>query len=872
MPLDPLSFGIGFGSGAGLSWLMWRARRRLATIQESAETQIEGTRRFIGQASDARYVRDLMRTLQRRHIAGSLFDLSDVLLEPRLIAPSPPVTPLDAQDIGSRDIFDVVPRFHDMPQSYAPFNVATLSLEDLGSGDRQVAILGLPGMGKSTALTAMALMAMGQVRFESLEDLTEQAIHEEEKDLSDEDRKSRAEERRRIQERAMDKLHDAHQRQREQFTQSAFEDRLPPLDITTLIPILVNLADLELSESTYGRNKGASLDSAEPLIRAAQRQVGGVTARVIGSVLYPALEKGRAMVLIDGYDELSPSLRERYFFWLRQFVTDYRQNLIVIAGPPTGYQPLVNLGFTPVFLRAWQESDYTQLAEHWAKAWTNVHRKAGPLDEQAMRRITSENRGRSILDVVLKVWTGLADDAKDSGRIGWYDAFVTRHLSTGGIRPALPAMATTLLENDQLADRATLESALAEAASAAAENGKPAFKVEGLLDELVKDRLLTTYAGDTFAFVHPHLTSYLASQTLLEPGSERATELALAPEWHDALGFAAPKINILPVIYRKLSVPPDLNYSGLFDLVNWLPDAPVDAPWRGDIFTRLAKAMLAPDQFLTVRERALAALIASRDKNVLFILRQAIRSVDADIRRLGCVGLGALGNPEAIDELSALLADEDQDVKLSAALALGAIGTSPAIEIMIHGLFQESPEVRRAIAEALAALPGEGYNILREAISAKEIEIRRAAVFGLSRVHAPWALVALYRSMLEDEQWYVRTAAEEAFMAAQAADKEGPRAHPEADSLGWLVKWAADQGEGVPAGRNARQVLVRVLQEGQAMYKIMAAQTLSQLGHVEALKPLYGALRDREAAVRVAAYAALFDLQTQLGDSLPGLV
>jgi len=44
------------------------------------------------------------------------------------------------------------------------------------------------------------------------------------------------------------------------------------------------------------------------------------------------------------------------------------------------------------------------------------------------------------------------------------------------------------------------------------------------------------------------------------------------------------------------------------------------------------------------------------------------------------------------------------------------------------------------------------------------------------------------------------------------------------------------------------------------------------LGHVAALKPLYAALRDRDPAVRGAAYAALAELQTQLGRSLPGLV
>ncbi len=869
MRFDPLSFLIGALAGSSLSLVAWFSRRRLSAIQKNAEAQIEGTRRFIGRAADVRYARDLVRYVQQRHMAGGLFELTEVLLEPHLVPAPAPVEPPGEEEAARRDVFDVVPVFHDMPQSYAPFNIQTYALTDLGYGDRQVAILGASGMGKSVTLSILALMALGQMSFESMEDLSEQAIEEEEKALSDDERHARVKERQRMQQQALERLYDARAKERERLG-VIDEERLPPLELDTLLPVLVHLHDIELDETAYGKAKGAPLDPAEPLVRAVQRHLSPVTARVAGSVIYPALEQGKALVLIDGYDDLSPAARDTYFHWLQHLVETYGQNLMIIAGPPVGYESLVAIGFTPTFLRAWRDSDYDALATRWADAWTARRRRlAAPLDEQAMRRIMQDNRGRSILDVTLKIWAGLADDTRETGRTGWYDALVMRRLSDAKMREALPLLAGALLDAGEPLPRAAFAEALSQDAAG---NGHNGVKTDELLAMLVKDRLMVACAGGRYTFVHPKLVSFLASETLLAPGSERPIELALNPAWQDALGFAARKINILPVIYRKLSVPPDLFYSNLFDLVHWLPDAPADAPWRGDIFTRLAKALLAAEQYPTVRERALAALIASRDQNILFILRQALHSVDATIRRLGCVGMGALGNPEAVGDLKTMLADHNQDVKLAAALALGAIGTEQAIETMVQGLFQEGRDVQRAIAEALAALPGAGHDLLREAIVAQEIEIRRAAVYGLSRVRAPWALVALYRAMMEDEQWYVRTAAQEAFAAAQSLEREGPRRHPEADSLGWLIAWAADRGEGVPAGPNAREVLVRVLQEGQAAYKEMAAQTLAYLGHVPALKPLYAALRDREPPVRRAAYAALANLQMQLGEPLPGLV
>ncbi len=99
-----------------------------------------------------------------------------------------------------------------------------MALDDLGAGERHVAILGIKGLGKSTTLTTLALMALGSVSFETLAIMTEQAIQEEEEGLSDDQRKQRAQERARIQQQALEKLHDARERVREQIGRAADED------------------------------------------------------------------------------------------------------------------------------------------------------------------------------------------------------------------------------------------------------------------------------------------------------------------------------------------------------------------------------------------------------------------------------------------------------------------------------------------------------------------------------------------------------------------------------------------------------------------------------------------------------------------------
>jgi hypothetical protein len=228
---------------------------------------------------------------------------------------------------------------------------------------------GYQRIGKSTALTTLALMAPGDVTLKPSPRY--RTGHTEEERLSDEERKQRAQERARIQQQAQEKLHDAREREREQLKRvgASERERLPTLNIPGLLPVLVHLCDLEFDVAAYG--KGQALDPTEPLIRAVQREVSAVTAQVVGSVLYPALESGKALILLDGYDEISPAVRQTYFFWLRQLLSLYGHNLIVITGPAEGYEPLTNLGFTPAYLRMWRKEDYDLLARRWSKAWTN---------------------------------------------------------------------------------------------------------------------------------------------------------------------------------------------------------------------------------------------------------------------------------------------------------------------------------------------------------------------------------------------------------------------------------------------------------------------------------------------------------------------
>ena len=300
-----------------------------------------------------------------------------------------------------------------------------------------------------------------------------------------------------------------------------------------------------------------------------------------------------------------------------------------------------------------------------------------------------------------------------------------------------------------------------------------------------------------------------------------------------ALPFAAAQASTEAMnraVVKKLSQQPDLLFQNLLELAFWMADTPADAPWRGEVFKRFAAALVSPSQFPVLREWAMAALVTTRDHNATFILRQALRSLDPNIRRLGCIGLGAFGDTEAIRDLRPMMEDDDLDVQIAASLALAAIGTERAVELLAGGLYDGHESLRQAVAESLAAFPAPGYALLHEAVLAEDMMVRRATVFGLARVGTLWALTDLYQRMLDDEQWYVRSAAEQALARTSAIGPVAARAHPPVETLEWVNEWVAEQGQQAAPGEDARHMLINMLRSGGQGYRIASAHTLGNIG------------------------------------------
>lgn len=880
MGFDVENFGIGLLTGWATAYGVYRARHLISSVVQTASQQASSAQNYATQSADKRYINDAVQMAQRSHLAGRFAQLSDILVEPRFLPIPPLAAPPDDEVI--RSVFHVVPNIPDYPYLAAPYNLETLSIDDLATGDRALALLGNPGSGRTTALMAILLRGLGQVEFDSPIDKVQQRIDAEESKLDDKQRAVRIKERLTIEQRAKERLAE----ERGQSFDTDDDDKAGLPLFNRLMPVYVHLADVDVRDPEFSNE----IDPAEPLVRAVQRQMGRVAASTLPRNLYLRLSRGQVLLLVDGYDDLPESEQSRQLNWLESLMDAYSYNFFIVAGPSHGYGHLTNrLGLTPVFLRPWTDQNIEQAAQRWASAWPELARSrrsaAAKPDGESIHRARTNARAVSAFELTLKIWANYANDTETAGVEGWLRAYVARHLpadqSLDLILPQIAQTAALQLDLGYITQAKLTELITGKPADTSTEeSGKESGKNKKqsteeanaqakLLAMLHKSGLLIQYSGGRYQFRHTFLAAYLASLTLTTATTEQLSGKALLPAWSQALAYSNLHRSMDELVRSRLNMPPDMLYQNALSISTWLPYAAPDANWRSAYLKQLGTMLIAPSQYPLLRERAAAALVGTRDKSVLNLLRQATRSPNAHLRRLACLGIGAFGEPETVGDLVPLLNDQDGDVQLSAALGLGAIRTEEALTALVEAFTEGSEQLRQAVAETFADIPNEGYPILYDAIQDEEMMLRRAAVFGLRRVKSGWALISIYRAFLEDEQWYVRSAAQMAFQELHYGKENGPRGYPSPESIQWLTNWAAKRGENVPPGEGATQILMRALQEGEPDIRLYAATNLGQLGMASTARSLYTALRDKQADVRDAAHRALADLQLQIGESLP---
>ncbi len=655
--------------------------------------------------------------------------------------------------------------------------------------------------------------------------------------------------------------------------------------------------------------KEKAVPPAQKLAQSALQAIGA--PGILAAPLRQALQAGAALVLADGWDELDSAAQEAATTWLVDLVNSLPGNFWVVTAGAQNYAPLTQAGFVPLRLQTW---DYSKIRDFLTRL---------PAPERFPLERVSDHLGRvfrrtaSLLDVALYAWWVFEEEPVLPERKEIYHRRLEKWVNSlpplppvGGNGAEVPppvvepvlilrTLALKLQEEGRftlsrqeleefitgliLASFSSDDSELQPEADSEVPGSEPETKPEkrletkllrSLVSALMKSLLapsspLVACAPDRYRFIHPLWQALLVAEELTNSSPDVLLSHLDDPRWLPVVDFYAEIGTMEPVVRAWLSKPDDLWQTRLRTAARWVALAPPGAPWRNGVMALLGRSLLTSDLSPEARNRLAEALIWTGDPGVPLFLRHALQNPNSEVRAIAARMIGVLQETD-LSGLAKALEDSSENVRLAAVNALGEIRVPAALDWLIHVLTTGDEALQIAAARALARWGEEGHKVLQEAIKDEDFLVRRAAAYGLGEIEALWARELLEKVAREDSQWIVRSAAATVLLERdQKARPEPPRPLPVPSDMGWLIAWAAEQGEGVGLGDAAFAPLLRALEEGPAPIRRAAAQTLGLVGRPEHISALHRALKGPEPEVAAVALRALEELSARYGLNIP---
>ena len=513
------------------------------------------------------------------------------------------------------------------------------------------------------------------------------------------------------------------------------------------VPLLVHASDLIPPEEETGKAIDWLLGGLAP-------QVSGLTQGRLPALLRILAESGRAILLLDGLDELKSETARQVIEALGKFMQEFPKVRCVATQTPHQIDGLFSLGFRLVALAAWSEEQRIQFVNHWGEQWVQLLRKnAGDLDSTDALLLNtwllSDRSPTSPLELTMKVWSAYASHVLGPAPTQTIQAYlrIINALLPTSQQVLEPLAARLVLAQETSFTRKEVESwglqslqapqaAPAPGISTGEEvstRGAPAEQagLGRVLSLGIEYGLFVNRSENRLAFAHIALEAYLASKWFASTNSLEEFS-GLPDEWVGkqlTLYYLAAQNDVSAIANERLARSTEPLHLRLLATARWFRLAPESSSWYPGMMRTLVGLVEDETQAMALRSSVLSAILTSGSTGANAMCRQLMKSPQSSQRRLGALGAGYLRDQKAVQDLIALFEDIDINTRRAACLALVAIGDKEALDALGAALLHSDEDLRRAAAEALANHPEEGYPALREGASLDDILVRRACSF-----------------------------------------------------------------------------------------------------------------------------------------------
>lgn len=756
----------------------------------------------------ARFLQLETMRVESMHMLANLCPLSDIVIPPVILPPPHQLSP-DMTTSPDSIVHLVLPYLPDWPEFMAPFAAKRVNVTDLFQGGMNIALIGKPGIGKSTALAYFALQLLNKVpRVEYLGDNLPLVVH------------------------ASDIIENGNSNDPIQILVKilcGYYPEIKPDKLYSLLETSFNSASVILF-----------IDGVDELPRNLIAECHSFITKL------NAIAKDKFKLLItapldylDGF-ALDDTYPVAMGLWNSTDINNYLSRI------------------TPIYTRTKGQPQTEQ---------------DDSLINASLRNWIPQNRNQfTPLEITIQAITSLSGFETGKTSFDIMNSFVDLVVPNRNLRNSLEVLAyQTLISENPIINKYELNHYAPELASSedtavpSSSNPNPkkalSLKSRGII-------LRDTAKGNTI-FAHPIYLGFLASNAVIRNGQFQS--IIDQRDWaskETALYYLTHLIDVSQYLdYHDVDNDSPL-HSKLFAYSHWLNEGKITSIWRPQILKRLAQVLNTDNLPIAIRAKALAALCFSNEKGIAPLFQGYLLSRYPTVRLLAALGCGILQETNSINRLADLLADPESSVRIAACMALYAMNRDDTFEFTVKILLQAGEDLRRAASELLSLDPFKGREVFEDGVTHPDLLVRRALVYGLGLVRDDWSRNLLRQLQVKEAQWVVRTAALEALEMINGADPSIPRKLSEPHLCPWLIKAASNTGEGISPGIPPVPLLLKLLIQGTDDEKYGALQYLSTTDQESIIIRIYDMMYTQTESLREAAFYACWRISLS-GVELP---
>ena len=827
--IDHLSFWLGFIAASLFWWLYRKYKGYLPKIKELQQKSTVAVQHQRRTADEIYYSLNVLEASQGMHLCCQFFPLETIILPPKLLVP-----PIEFEPEN------------DIPDNLSTASISSQLIPFLPDWPELSAQYPCPSLSPSESLQKMARIVIvgnpGSGKTTSLA-----------------------------------------------YLASQIANRDPATGILRdMTPLFLHILDIDVPEDL-----GEQHDPLQILTDAILLQNPGRKNRGLSKLIKSAVQSKRAVLLLDGLDELNYKEHERATTFIKRLMESCNGLLMITTGSPHHIGALVQLGFYPLTVKPWGVAEVEEYVEKWNAAWLETSR----LDpaKQLLSSFLLKNWIKNFkmllspLEWTLLIWGIYAGDLHGLSPLNALEAYVSRFSTRSLPRLAMESLAKELLAQEQtsilygqanrflskfnpdhlLSEQSEDNSHLSDEPRGTRKTHllqrqdnlqkQKVSSSERAISDLLDSGVFSEHAHRLLRFSHPAIAGYLASFAITSPESEIPKD----ERWEinrQTLHFLSTQDKTSNWHKRALSHESDLLFANLLFTARWLRDTPQEVRWRTQTLKYLLSLLYNQSIPIAVRARFIAAFVAANDASVSTLFRNLLETGPSEVRLLSALGAGAIRDANAVPALKKMFADPDKNIRKAACLALGAIWNSSAIQAVAEALLSDDEALQLAAAEILANKPHEGHETLKEAILSKNLLVRRAAVFGLAQIKEDWARNLLEIATIEDSQWVVRNAATQAVEAMDQPSPFIPVPLPPPSESPWLLAFAAKQGASIGIDKTPIDLLLQALNSGLPDEKISSLTYLRTIPRSEVILAINDFAQNTSGTLQDAGVYALWFL------------